>query len=72
MKIELEVRELCCSFCKRTIENGLTEKPGVASCVVDVDAGKAQVAYNESELSKETIIHTVENLGFEAWEAATT
>ena len=40
--------------------------------MVDVDAGKARVAYNESELSKETIIQTVENLGFEAWEAAIT
>ena len=70
MKIELEVRELCCSFCKQTIENGLTEKPGVASCLVDVDAGKARVAYNESELSKEDIIQIVENLGFETWETA--
>ena len=72
MKIELEVRELCCSFCKQTIENGLTEKPGVASCVVDVDAGKARVAYNESELSKKDLIQTIENLGFAAWEAAIT
>ena len=72
MRMELEVRELCCFFCKRTIENGLTEKPGVASCVVDADAGRARVAYSESELSKEEIIQTVENLGFEAWEAAIT
>jgi len=72
MKIELEVRELCCSFCKQTIENGLTEKPGVGSCLVDVDAGKARVPYNESELSKEDIILSVENPGFEAWEAAIT
>ena len=68
--MELGFRGLCGFFCQQTMENGLTEKPGVASCVVDVDAGKARVVYHESDLSKENLIRTVENLSFAAWEAA--
>jgi heavy metal translocating P-type ATPase len=59
---------MMCSFCVQTIEKALHRRVGVESVRVSLAHEEALIQYREEVLSKEDVIATLENLGYEAWE----
>jgi copper chaperone len=64
--IELEVTGMTCGGCVRSVEMKLSKVPGVESARVDLAAGKAAVAYDDSRTSVDQLIAAVEQVGFNA------
>jgi copper ion binding protein len=66
MTVELTVEGMTCESCVQAIEHTLGKLPGVASCKVDLAAGKARVEYREGEVEPEQLAAKVDELGYEA------
>jgi copper chaperone CopZ len=64
--VELKVEGMTCQGCVRSVEKKLTGVTGVASAVVDLNAGKATVQYDESSARVEDMIGAVEKIGYRA------
>jgi copper chaperone len=63
--IELEIVGMTCGGCVRSVEMKLSKVPGVESARVDLAAGKATVAYNDSLTNVDQLIGAVEQIGFQ-------
>ena len=46
------------------IKNAISSNEGVIACEVSLEKKEAQIIYNESYLSIESIIESIENLGY--------
>ncbi len=57
---------MTCGGCVRSVEMKLAKVPGVESARVDLAAGKASVAYDDSRTNVEQLIGAVEQIGFQA------
>lgn len=66
MTVELSVEGMTCESCVQGIEHQLGKMAGVASCKVDLAAGKATVEYREGEVEPEQLAAAVDKLGYEA------
>jgi len=66
MRVELAVEGMTCDSCVKAIEHELGKLPGVASCKVDLEAGKATVEYREGEVEPAQLAAAVDKLGYEA------
>lgn len=66
MTVDLTVEGMTCESCVQGIEHALGKMEGVASCKVDLEAGKATVEYREGEVEPEQLAATVDKLGYEA------
>lgn len=65
-KTTLQITGMHCASCASLIERSLTKKPGVTSANVNYANNKAQVQYNEDEVSETELINTVTNQGYGA------
>ncbi|MFV8752344.1 heavy-metal-associated domain-containing protein [Nannocystaceae bacterium ST9] len=66
MKVELAIEGMTCESCVQGIEHQLGKIEGVASCEVDLAAGKATVEYREGAVEPEQLAAAVDKLGYEA------
>jgi copper chaperone len=64
--VELEVAGMTCGGCVRSVEMKLSKVSGVESARVDLAAGKATVAYDDSRTNVDQLIAAVEQIGFHA------
>jgi copper chaperone len=64
--VELEVAGMTCGGCVRSVETKLSKVPGVESARVDLAAGKASVAFDDSRTNVDQLIGAVEQIGFRA------
>ncbi|KAI9139705.1 E1-E2 ATPase-domain-containing protein [Paraphysoderma sedebokerense] len=60
------VRGMTCTNCVASIEKGLSNYPGINSVAVSLLFQKAEVNYDSSILSAETIRSLIEDIGFQA------
>lgn len=63
MNVTLQLDGLHCGNCVRRVENALKALPTVRNVQVDLTSQKAVV---ESDATAQTLIETIENIGFDA------
>jgi copper ion binding protein len=64
--IELKVEGMTCDGCVRSVERKLSKVDGVESASVNLAAGKATVAYDDSRAQVDQLIAAVEQIGYHA------
>ncbi|HLH73504.1 MAG TPA: heavy-metal-associated domain-containing protein [Chloroflexota bacterium] len=52
-KVTLNVPDISCEHCERTVKNALTPVPGVQRVVVDIPSKQVQVTYDEKQVGIE-------------------
>jgi len=65
-KEDFTINGMHCASCAALITRGISKLPGVKSANVNYAAARAQVEYDESQLSDEKIIERVKSLGYSA------
>ena len=61
----IAVPEIHCDHCKMSIEGALTPLRGVRSASVDVMARAVTVTYDDAAVSREVLVATIEEQGYE-------
>ncbi len=61
----ISVPEIHCDHCKMSIEGALNELPGVDLATVDVPQATVTVNYDESAVSREDIVSTIVEQGYD-------
>ncbi len=65
-KEDFTINGMHCASCATLINKGISRLPGVKSANVNYAAARAQVEYDESQLSEQKIIERVKSLGYTA------
>ena len=61
----IAVPEIHCDHCKMSIEGALNEMPGVDLATVDVPKATVTVNYDESSVSRDDIVSTIVEQGYD-------
>jgi copper chaperone len=61
----LSVPDISCGHCKTSIEGAVAELDGVDRVEVNVDARTVDVAFEDSTVTRETIVEAIEGQGYE-------
>ncbi|AXV06324.1 hypothetical protein DVS28_a1632 [Euzebya pacifica] len=61
----ISVPEIHCGHCKASIEGALQPVAGVTSAEVDVESTSVTVTYDESVVTRDTLVSTIEEQGYE-------
>ncbi len=69
MKKVINIDGMKCMHCVAAVENAIGELTGVDTFEVNLDGGCLEIEFDESILSPEDIIGTIEDQGFGAEEA---
>jgi Cu+-exporting ATPase len=64
--VELAVTGMHCASCAALIEETLAERSGVAGAAVDLDAGRARVAFDPTAVTVEELCAAVADAGYGA------
>jgi copper ion binding protein len=64
--VRLAVTGMTCGHCRGRVEEALQAVRGVYAVAVDLDAGSAEVDFNEAEASAEALTAAVEAVGYGA------
>ena len=64
--VSLMVEGMTCSSCAAGIQGSLTSLDGVLDADVSYDTGKAEVKYDPERTTPESIVDTINNLGYKA------
>jgi len=65
-ELNLKIDGIHCASCVSSIERGVHSLDGVSECDVNLATRSARVLFDDSQLSNDEIIDTIEQLGFEA------
>ena len=63
---EFEVQGMTCEGCTQSVENALSELPGVSRCEVSLAKGKVRVLFDAARLTSKRIAERIQQLGYEA------
>jgi len=66
VKLVLKIDGMTCSSCARRVEEGLKKVNGINSITVNLPAEKAFIDYDPQQIDVDTIIKSVEELGYKA------
>lgn len=61
----LNIQGMTCGHCESAVNNALTELQGVENVQVNLDKGTAEVSYDSSKVSTETMKEAVEEQGYD-------
>lgn len=64
MQETFSVPDVSCGHCKSAIEGALRPLEGVSEAVVDVDARRVDVAYDEQIVSRQRLIEEIDEAGY--------
>lgn len=62
----LDVTGMTCGHCKAAVENALQGRDGVRTATVNLEAGVAEVEYDESAVVPEQLVEVVRETGYQA------
>ncbi len=66
MRTQIKIKGMHCESCERRIVDGLGELNGVSNISVSLKNENATVDFNETKISKETIIKAINKMGYKA------
>lgn len=64
--IRLKVSGMTCGHCVESVEKALRNKNGVRNATVHLEAGAAEVEYEEAQVAPEQLVAAVEEEGYSA------
>jgi copper chaperone CopZ len=64
MKIELQVMGMSCAHCENRVVKALLAMSGVHHAQAFAAANRVEVEYEESQMSRAALEHTIERLGY--------
>ncbi len=64
--LKLRVSGMTCGHCQAKVEQALKRASGVYSAVVDLQAGEAEIDFNDDAATTEQLIAAVQHAGYEA------
>jgi copper ion binding protein len=64
----LKVQGMTCQHCVRSVTQALESQEGVARVAVDLQAGRAQVEYDDARVTPRELANAVAEEGYEAEE----
>lgn len=67
--LKLSITGMSCSSCVASIENAVSNLPGVSSCNVSLVQNSAHVLFNRSVITPAEIIQSISDMGFDATDA---
>lgn len=62
--VSLTAPDISCGHCRKTIEEGLRDQPGIGAVSVDIPARAVQVRYDEAVTSEQAIRLQLDELGY--------
>ena len=62
----LNVSGMSCGHCVEAVQKALTSRSGVRNASVNLEAGSAEVEYDESSVAPEQLVAAVRESGYEA------
>ena len=65
-EIKLNIEGMHCTGCSTRLENVLNNVDGVESAKVSLEEKKADIKYDETQLSEKELIEAIEDAGFKA------
>lgn len=65
-KTVVKVGGMTCQGCVKSVTRVLQDLPGVGDTEVSLEKGEAAVVYDESRVSRETMLSAIDAAGFEA------
>ena len=63
--VNLMVQGMTCGNCARSVERKLASTPGVTKAKVDLEAARATVEYDTSQVKPDVLANAVRQLGYE-------
>ena len=66
MKQVINIQGMSCDHCVARVEEALNQLDGMKKVKVNLKKGQAVVKYDEQVLNEETLLSTVNDLGFKA------
>lgn len=63
--VHLPVLGMTCDNCTRSVERTLSALPGVTKVKVDLKQSAADVEFDSSVVTRDTVVHAVRDLGYE-------
>lgn len=64
--ITIAISGMRCDHCVATVRDALEAVTGVWSAQVELEAGRAEVGYDDPQASADALIHAVEHVGYRA------
>lgn len=64
--LKLRVSGMTCGHCQAKVEQALKHASGVYSAVVDLQAGEAEIDFNDDAATTEQLIAAVQQAGYRA------
>lgn len=68
MKIQFKITGMHCSSCAMNIEGELEELQGVKQANVHFAKQTTQIEYDETQISSQQLITTIEKLGYQVYQ----
>lgn len=66
MEETIKVSGMSCNHCKMAVENTLKELKGVNEAKVDLTNNQVKVVYDPGTVSRQTIVETINEAGYQA------
>lgn len=66
--IILKINGMKCTGCSQRVERALKNTDGIKDAIVDLESKKANISYNEDEISVKQIREIITDVGFEVEE----
>src|SRR3989442_6551836 len=64
--LKLRVTGMSCSHCQTKVEQALKTTAGVYSAIVDLQAGEAEIDFNDDSVTTQQLVAAVERAGYPA------
>jgi len=64
--LKLRVTGMTCGHCQMKVENALKQTLGVYSAIVDLQAGEAEIDFNDDTTTTQQLVGAVEQAGYGA------
>ncbi|HVH10486.1 MAG TPA: cation transporter [Gemmatimonadales bacterium] len=64
--LKLRVSGMSCGHCQAKVERALKEAAGVYSAIVDLEAGEAEVDFDDDSATTDQLISAIERAGYRA------
>jgi copper chaperone len=65
-RVQLTITGMTCGHCRQKVENALNGVDGVFSALVNLEAGEAEVDFDEKRTDAATLVQAVEASGYGA------
>ncbi len=63
-EVILQVKGMTCGGCKKSVETGVSSLEGVEKVNVELETGKVEVSFNDTQIDVEQIKSAIQNKGY--------